>query len=74
MLISKLALNEVKIDYYLNGCMLYYKDNVILTYCKFYVELRFKPKRGGSVTYKDVLHKILHYLPLILRLKGSMHQ
>ena len=49
--------------------MLYYKDDATLTYFKFYGELRFKPKRGGSVAYKNVLHKRMHYLPLITWLK-----
>ena len=34
-LISKIGLNEVKIDCCLNGCMLYYKDDTTLTHCKF---------------------------------------
>ena len=46
-----------------------YKDDIALTYCKFCGEPRFKPKRGRSVTYKDVPHKRIHYLPLIPRLK-----
>ena len=62
-LVSKLGLNEVKIDYCLNGCMLYYKDDVILNHCKFCREPRFKPKRGGSVTYKDVPYKNCTFCP-----------
>ena len=68
-LVSKLGLHEVKIDCCLNGCMLYYKDDIALTHCKFYREPRFEPKRGGSVMYKDVPHKRIHYPPLIPRLK-----
>ena len=68
-LVSKLWLHEVKIDFCLNGCILYYKDDIALTYCKFYGKPRFKSKRGGSVMYKDVLHKRIHNLPLIPRLK-----
>ena len=68
-LVSKLGLNEVKIDYCLNGCMLYYKHDVALTLCKFCEEPRFKLKRGGSLTYKNVPHKRMHYLPLIPILK-----
>ena len=68
-LVSKLGLHEVKIDCCLNGCMLYDKDNTILTHCKFCGERRFKSKRGGRVTYKEVPHKRLHYMPLIPRLK-----
>ena len=55
MLVSKLGLNEVKIDYCLTGCMLYYKDDTALTHCKFCGELRFKPKSRGSIVYKDIL-------------------
>ena len=68
-LVSKLGLNEVKIDCCLNGCMLYYKNNAALTHCKFCREPKFKPKRRGSLTYKDILHQKIHYLPLIPRLK-----
>ena len=28
--------------------MLYYKDDTILTHCKFYAEARFKPKKEES--------------------------
>ena len=68
-LVSKLRLNEVKIDYYLKSYMLSYTNDAALTHCKFYGEPRFKPKKGGSVAYKDVSHKRIHYLPLIPRLK-----
>ena len=69
MLVSKLRLNKVKIDCCLNVCMLYHKDDAALTHYKFCGEPKFKPKRAGSVAYKDVPHKRMHYLPLIPRLK-----
>ena len=59
----------MKIDYYLKGYILYYKDDAILTHCKFYGEPKFKPKRGGNALYKDASHKRMHFLPLIPRLK-----
>ena len=68
-LVSKLGLKEEKIDYCVKRCMLYYKDDVALTHYKFYEESRFKTKREESGRYKDVLHKRMHYLPLIPRLK-----
>ena len=68
-LVSKLGLNEVKIDCCLNECILYYKDDVTLTHCKLCGEPRFKSKRRGSVMYKDAPYKRMHYLPLIPRLK-----
>ena len=49
--------------------MLYYKNDVALTHCKFYEEPRFKPKKKESARYKDVPQKRMHYFPLILRLK-----
>ena len=49
-LVSKLGLNEVKIDCCLNGCMLYYKDDATLTHCNFCGEPRFKPKRVQHLT------------------------
>ena len=45
-LVSKLGLHKVKIDCCLNGCMLYYKDDVALTHRKFCGVPRFKSKRG----------------------------
>ena len=68
-LVSKLGLNGVKIDCSLTNCMLYYKDDATLTHCKFCREPRFKPKRGGSIVFKDVLYKRIHCLSLISRLK-----
>ena len=68
-LVSKLGLNEIKIDCYLKGHILYYKNDAALTHYKFYREHKFKPKRGDNVAYKDVSHKRMNYLPLILKLK-----
>ena len=68
-LVSKLRLNGVKIDCSLIDCMLYYKDDAALTHCRFCREPRFKPKRGESMVFKDVMHKRIHYLSLIPRLK-----
>ena len=49
--------------------MLYYKDDIALTYCKFCGIIRFKLKKRGSGKYKDVSEKRMYYLLLILRLK-----
>ena len=59
----------MKIYYYLKGRMLYYENDAGLTHCKFCGEPTFKPKRMGSVAYKDVQYKRMHYQPLIPRLK-----
>ena len=69
ILVSKFGLNEMKIDCYLNGCIIYYKHDAALTHCKFCGEPRFKSKKRESVTYKDIPHKRMHYLPLIPGLK-----
>ena len=53
-LVSRLGLKEEKIDCCMKGCMLYYKDDVALTHCKFYEEPRSKPKKEESGRYKDV--------------------
>lgn len=42
-LISKLKLYIEKIDYYINGCMLYYKDDTSLGEYKFYNAPWYKP-------------------------------
>lgn len=41
-LVVKLGMKEEKVDCYLKGCMLYYKDDTALTYCKFCEEPNFK--------------------------------
>ena len=68
-LISKLGLKEEKIDYCLKGCILYNKDDFVLTYCKFSEEPRFKPRRVGNGRYKGIPHKRMHYLLIISTLK-----
>ena len=68
-LVSKLILNEMKIDCCLNGCILYYKDDAALTHCRFCGKPRSKPKKKRNVASKDVPHKRMHYLPLIPRLE-----
>ncbi|KAL0295406.1 UNVERIFIED_CONTAM: hypothetical protein Sangu_2510700 [Sesamum angustifolium] len=40
-----LGLPMEKIDAYKNGCMLYWKDNIDLEYCKFCGEVRYKSTR-----------------------------
>ncbi|PKU60458.1 hypothetical protein MA16_Dca024891 [Dendrobium catenatum] len=45
-LASKLGLTTTKIDYYINGCMLYYKDDVAEVFCRTCNAPRFKPNSG----------------------------
>ncbi|KAL0440265.1 UNVERIFIED_CONTAM: hypothetical protein Slati_2509500 [Sesamum latifolium] len=45
-LIKDLGLPVEKIGTYKNGCMLYWKDDVDLEYCKFCGDDRYKPIRG----------------------------
>ncbi|KAL0458239.1 UNVERIFIED_CONTAM: hypothetical protein Slati_0451100 [Sesamum latifolium] len=50
-LIKDLSLPVEKIDACKNGCMLYWKDNIDLDYCKFCGEARYKPtKRNPNRT------------------------
>ncbi|XP_060182795.1 uncharacterized protein LOC132612706 [Lycium barbarum] len=64
-LVSKLGLSSMKIDCCEKGCMLYYRDNADLENCKVCGISRFKQLASG----KRVAVKVMHYLPLIPRLK-----
>ena len=74
-LVSKLGLGHKKIDCCLNGCMLYYKDDMGERHCKFCGAPRYKePRQGrqgrqGRDRYKEVPLKRMYYLPLIPRLQ-----
>ncbi|XP_060177962.1 uncharacterized protein LOC132607901 [Lycium barbarum] len=64
-LVSKLGLSSMRIDCCESGCMLYYKGDNSLEFCKFCGRARFKRTRSG----KRVVVKAMHYLPLTPRLK-----
>ncbi|PHU05016.1 hypothetical protein BC332_25838 [Capsicum chinense] len=64
-LVSKLRLSSVRIDCCENDCMLYFKGDANLEFCKFCQHHRYK--RGS--TGKQIAVKAMHYLPLIPRLK-----
>lgn len=68
-LVVGLGLSKIKIDCCINGCMLYYKDDINLKECKFCNEPRYKANNVHRRNSKDVPHKRLHYLPLTLRLQ-----
>ncbi|KAL0292625.1 UNVERIFIED_CONTAM: hypothetical protein Sangu_2528300 [Sesamum angustifolium] len=55
-----------KIDTCKNGCMLYWKDDINLDYCKFCGEATYKPKRERNPNRKKTPHAVLRYLPLIV--------
>ncbi|KAL0433561.1 UNVERIFIED_CONTAM: hypothetical protein Slati_2690400 [Sesamum latifolium] len=67
-LIRDLGLPVEKIDACKNGCMLYWKDDIDLDYCKFYGEARYKPIREQNLNRKKTPYAILRYLPLMPRL------
>ncbi|XP_049410510.1 uncharacterized protein LOC125873672 [Solanum stenotomum] len=64
-LVSKLGLSSIRIDCCEKGCMLYYKEDVNLEFCKFCSHPRYKTGSTG----KKFAIKAMHYLPLISRLK-----
>ncbi|KAF3675005.1 hypothetical protein FXO37_06107 [Capsicum annuum] len=64
-LVSKLHLSSVRIDCCENDCMLYFKGDANLEFCKFCQHHRYK---RGSIG-KQIAIKAMHYLPLIPRLK-----
>ena len=61
-LVSQLGLISKKIDCCINGCMLYYKDDIENSKCKFCRSPHYKPGRGNR---KQVPMKRMHYLSLI---------
>ncbi|KAL0434321.1 UNVERIFIED_CONTAM: hypothetical protein Slati_2766400 [Sesamum latifolium] len=63
-LIKDLGLPIKKIEACKNECMLYYKDDVDLEYCKFCGDARYKPTRRPDPHRKKSPYAILRYLPL----------
>ncbi|KAL2231211.1 UNVERIFIED_CONTAM: hypothetical protein Sindi_1715500 [Sesamum indicum] len=68
-LVKDFNLPVEKIDACKNGCMLYWKDDVDLEYCKFCGDARYKPIRGRHPCRKKSQYAILRYLPLTSRLQ-----
>ncbi|XP_045831211.1 uncharacterized protein LOC123922548 [Trifolium pratense] len=64
-LVSKLGMGCEKIDCCINGCMLYYKDDLMEKECHFCQAPRYKVGKGG----KEIPFNKMHYLPLTPRLK-----
>ncbi|KAL0434381.1 UNVERIFIED_CONTAM: hypothetical protein Slati_2772400 [Sesamum latifolium] len=63
-LIKNLGLPVEKIGACKNGCMLYWKDDVDLEYCKSFGDPRYKPTRGQDTHRKKSPYVVLRYLPL----------
>ena len=53
-LVSKLGLEAKRIDYCVDGCMLYYDNDVALTECKFCNKPRYCAKTIGTSNRKPV--------------------
>ena len=66
-LISKLGLEAKRIDCCVDGCMLYYDNDVALTECKFCNKPRYRAKTTGRSNRKSVPVKAMFYMPLLLR-------
>lgn len=54
-----------KIGTCLNGCMLFWKEDINLRNCKICNEERYKPRKNME---KEVPYKHMHYLPITRRL------
>ncbi|KAL0329087.1 UNVERIFIED_CONTAM: hypothetical protein Sradi_4895400 [Sesamum radiatum] len=61
-LVKDLGLPVEKIHACKNGCMLYWKDDVDLEYCKFCGDARYKPSRGRDPHRKKSPYAVLRYL------------
>ena len=64
--VKELGLDYKSIHCCCNGCMLYYKQDELLTSCKFCGFDRFK---GGNGRGKNSSIAKMHYMPLIPRLQ-----
>ncbi|KAL0427514.1 UNVERIFIED_CONTAM: hypothetical protein Slati_2926200 [Sesamum latifolium] len=71
-LIKDLGLPMEKIDAFKNDCMLYWKDDIDLDYCKFCGEARYKPTRERNPNRKKIPYAVLRYLPIPLAYRGCM--
>ncbi|KAL0448713.1 UNVERIFIED_CONTAM: hypothetical protein Slati_1427700 [Sesamum latifolium] len=70
-LIKHLSLPVEKINTCNNGCMLYWKDDVDLEYCKFYGDPRYKSTRGRDPRQNYLIDVFLE--PLIEELLQLWH-
>ncbi|KAL0331672.1 UNVERIFIED_CONTAM: hypothetical protein Sangu_1712700, partial [Sesamum angustifolium] len=68
-LVKDLSLPIEKIHACKNGCMLYWRDDVDLEYCKFYGDARYKPARGPDPHRKKSPYAVFRYMQLTLRLQ-----
>ncbi|KAL0325329.1 UNVERIFIED_CONTAM: hypothetical protein Sradi_5102200 [Sesamum radiatum] len=63
-MIRDLGLPVEKIHACRNGCMLYWKDDIDVEYCKFCGDPRYKPTRDRNPRRKKSPYAVLRYLPL----------
>ncbi|KAL0308121.1 UNVERIFIED_CONTAM: hypothetical protein Scaly_2960700 [Sesamum calycinum] len=63
-LIKDLGLAMEKIHACKNGCMLYWKDDIDLEYCKFYGKTKYKLTRERTSNRKKIPYVIFRYLSL----------
>ncbi|KAL0406528.1 UNVERIFIED_CONTAM: hypothetical protein Slati_3966700 [Sesamum latifolium] len=68
-LIKDLSLPMEKIDACKNSCMLYWKDDIDLDYCKFCGTARYKPTRVRNPNGKKTSYAVLRYLLITHRLQ-----
>ncbi|KAL0378681.1 UNVERIFIED_CONTAM: hypothetical protein Sradi_3173600 [Sesamum radiatum] len=68
-LIKDLGLPVEKIGARKNECMLYWKNDVDLEYCKFCGDARYKPTRGRVPCRKKSPYAVLRYLLFTSRLQ-----
>ncbi|KAL0295007.1 UNVERIFIED_CONTAM: hypothetical protein Sangu_3206300 [Sesamum angustifolium] len=63
-MIRNLGLPVEKIHVCRNGCMLYWKDDMDMEYCKICGDPRYKPTRDRNPSCKKSPAVVLRYLPL----------
>ncbi|KAL0356158.1 UNVERIFIED_CONTAM: hypothetical protein Sradi_4062700 [Sesamum radiatum] len=68
-MIRDLGLPVEKIHACKNGCMLYWKDDIDMEYCKFCGDPRYKATRDRNPRRKKSPYAVLRYLPLTPRLQ-----
>jgi len=68
-LLLKLGLEAKRIDCCVDGCMLYYDNDVALTECKFCNKPRYHAKNVGTSNKKPLPVKAMFYFPITPRLQ-----
>ena len=71
-MVKELGMGYEKMDTCCNDCIFFYKEDQSKSSCDICGESRFKPRQEGR-NQKDILYKVLRYLPLSLKLQRLIY-